>query len=58
MADQEMFRVFNCGIGMVVVLAQADAEQALASLQAAGEIAYRIGHIRGRRADEAQTSIA
>jgi phosphoribosylformylglycinamidine cyclo-ligase len=57
-ADQEMFRVFNCGIGMVVVLAQADAEQALASLQAAGEIAYRIGHIRSRRAGEAQTRIA
>src|SRR5689334_2499152 len=57
-ADQEMLRVFNCGIGMVVVLAHADAERALAALQAAGEMAYRIGHIRSRRGDEAQTRIA
>jgi phosphoribosylformylglycinamidine cyclo-ligase len=57
-ADQEMLRVFNCGIGMVVVLAHADAERALAALRAAGETAYRIGHIRSRRGDEAQTRIA
>jgi len=57
-ADQEMFRVFNCGIGMVVVVAEPDAERALASLHAAGETAYRIGHIRSRRGDEAQTRIA
>jgi phosphoribosylformylglycinamidine cyclo-ligase len=56
--DQEMFRVFNCGIGMVVVVAEADAERALASLQAHGETVYRIGHIRSRRGDEAQTRIA
>jgi phosphoribosylformylglycinamidine cyclo-ligase len=57
-ADQEMFRVFNCGIGMVVVVAEAAAARALASLQAAGETAYRIGHIRSRHGDEAQTRIA
>jgi phosphoribosylformylglycinamidine cyclo-ligase len=57
-ADQEMLRVFNCGIGMVVVLAHADAERALAALRAAGETAYCIGHIRSRRGDEAQTRIA
>ena len=57
-ADQEMFRVFNCGIGMVVVVAEPEAERALTSLHAAGETAYRIGHIRSRRGDEAQTRIA
>jgi phosphoribosylformylglycinamidine cyclo-ligase len=57
-ADQEMFRVFNCGIGMAVVVAEPDAERALASLNASGERAYRIGRIRGRTGDEAQTRIA
>ncbi len=36
-ADAEMHRVFNCGIGMVVVVAQADAGRAIELLQAAGE---------------------
>ena len=57
-ADQEMFRVFNCGVGMVVVLAETDCERALALLRAAGETAYRIGRIRSRRGDEALTRIA
>jgi hypothetical protein len=31
-AEQEMYRVFNCGIGMVVIVAEADADRAMASL--------------------------
>ncbi|MDO8706501.1 MAG: phosphoribosylformylglycinamidine cyclo-ligase [Sulfuricaulis sp.] len=41
----EMYRTFNCGIGMVLVLDAANAEKALQSLQAAGESASIIGHI-------------
>jgi phosphoribosylformylglycinamidine cyclo-ligase len=41
----EMFRTFNCGVGMVACIAAADAERTLAQLAAAGETAWLIGHI-------------
>ncbi len=52
-----MHRVFNCGIGMVVVVAAQDAEGASALLRQAGETAWRIGTIRARRPGEAQTVV-
>ncbi|KAB2854013.1 MAG: phosphoribosylformylglycinamidine cyclo-ligase, partial [Bauldia sp.] len=45
-ADAEMYRTFNCGIGMVVVVARNDAERALQALCAAGETVQKIGEIR------------
>ena len=57
-ADAEMHRVFNCGIGMVVVVAQSDEAQALKLLRAAGETAWSIGMICRRGADQAQTIVA
>ena len=56
-APQEMYRTFNCGIGMVVVVARKDAEAALKQLNAAGETATVIGSIRARQGDEAQTQV-
>ncbi len=41
----EMYRTFNCGIGMVLAVAPADAEPALKLLQQAGEMAFLIGHV-------------
>jgi len=41
----EMRRTFNCGVGMVVIVDAADADQAIATLQAQGETAWRIGEI-------------
>jgi len=49
-AEGEMHRVFNCGIGMVVIIAESDAARAIASLQAAGETVYRVGRIEARAA--------
>ena len=43
--EAEMHRVFNCGIGMVVVVAAGDAKRATKQLQAAGETVYTIGAI-------------
>jgi len=41
----EMRRTFNCGVGMVIVVAEADADSALRILRDAGESAWRIGDI-------------
>jgi phosphoribosylformylglycinamidine cyclo-ligase len=41
----EMHRVFNCGIGMVLVVADEHADRAVRLLEAAGERAFRIGSI-------------
>ena len=56
-ADAEMHRVFNCGIGMAIVVAAADAAEAIAHLNAAGEQAWQIGAVRARRDGEAQTVV-
>jgi phosphoribosylformylglycinamidine cyclo-ligase len=49
LADREMYRVFNCGIGMVAIVSPADAPRAEALLRAAGETVWRIGTVRRRR---------
>ena len=46
----EMYRVFNCGIGMTLQLARADADRALAMLNSLGQPAHIIGEVqRGNR---------
>lgn len=42
---QEMARTFNCGIGMVAVVAANQADAVAAELEAAGETVHRIGTI-------------
>jgi phosphoribosylformylglycinamidine cyclo-ligase len=44
-AEGEMHRVFNCGIGMVAVVAADAAKRAAGKLRAAGETVYKIGII-------------
>jgi phosphoribosylformylglycinamidine cyclo-ligase len=56
-ADAEMHRVFNCGIGMTVIVSKENADAAMAQLQAAGETVYRIGAIRAREEGQAQTVV-
>ena len=43
--QQEMFRVFNCGIGMAIIVSESDCQKALALLKEADEEANIIGHV-------------
>ena len=44
-SDPEMYRTFNCGIGMVVIVAKEHSEQALQLLAQCGETAQIIGTV-------------
>ena len=56
-SDDEMHRVFNCGIGMVVIVSANDADKAREILSAQGETVYTLGEIRALPADEAPTIV-
>jgi phosphoribosylformylglycinamidine cyclo-ligase len=55
--EAEMHRVFNCGIGMVVIMDQAHAEMAQAILESHHLAVWEIGHIRASAAGEAPTVV-
>jgi len=48
-AREEMLRVFNCGIGMIVVVAPEHAQTAIEILHNAGETVWQIGEIEPRQ---------
>lgn len=53
----EMYRTFNCGVGMIIALPQDQVDAALALLKAEGENAWLIGHIEQAAAGEKQVEI-
>jgi phosphoribosylformylglycinamidine cyclo-ligase len=55
-ADAEMLRTFNCGIGMIVVVAAKDAKTVSSQLKRAGETVVTLGTIRTRKGKEAQVA--
>ncbi|MCJ8303805.1 phosphoribosylformylglycinamidine cyclo-ligase [Shewanella sp.] len=56
-AEFEMYRTFNCGVGMVVALPSDKVDAALELLNAEGEKAWLIGNIAKRNGDEEQVEI-
>ncbi|MER2474714.1 phosphoribosylformylglycinamidine cyclo-ligase [Photorhabdus laumondii] len=53
----EMYRTFNCGVGMVIALPPTAVEQAIELLTAAGEKAWQIGTIATLKEGEQQVVI-
>ncbi|MEZ9510488.1 phosphoribosylformylglycinamidine cyclo-ligase [Vibrio breoganii] len=53
----EMYRTFNCGVGLIVALPQDQAEQAVALLNEEGENAWVIGQIAEANGEEEQVEI-
>ena len=56
-SDDEMHRVFNCGIGMILVVAPEQTNKAIRILESTGETAWEIGQIKSRGADKIPTII-
>ena len=56
-ADAEMVRVFNCGIGMVVIVSTDQADAAIQSLKAEGLHAWTVGEVVERPAGAPQTIV-
>ena len=53
----ELYKTFNCGIGMAVIVAKAHVAQAKQLLEASGETVFEIGIIRAQAAGEAPTVV-
>ena len=56
-ADDEMHRVFNCGIGMVLIVAADQVDAVTATFSAAGETVYQLGEVVEQAEGMAQTVV-
>ena len=56
-AEDEMHRVFNCGIGMVIAVAREQAAGAMALLKSEGELAYEIGFVEAGNPGEPEAMV-
>jgi phosphoribosylformylglycinamidine cyclo-ligase len=56
-SEFEMYRTFNCGVGMIIALPADRVEAALSLLNAEGEQAWLIGEIASRDGEEEQVEI-
>jgi phosphoribosylformylglycinamidine cyclo-ligase len=56
-ADREMYRTLNCGVGMVIAVPASEAENAITLLKAEGGTPWIIGQIADAAADEEQVEL-
>jgi phosphoribosylformylglycinamidine cyclo-ligase len=52
LSEDEMMRVFNCGIGMILIVPREQADDILERLRALGERPYRIGETEAKAPDD------
>jgi phosphoribosylformylglycinamidine cyclo-ligase len=57
-AQTEMYRTFNCGVGMVIAVPAASAENAIKMLNELGESAWKVGYIAARNGAEEQVELS
>jgi phosphoribosylformylglycinamidine cyclo-ligase len=53
-AEGEMRRTFNMGLGLVLAVPPGEIDRAIAALEAAGERAWRVGEVIRRAGDEVE----
>ena len=56
-SEHEMFRTFNCGVGLVLAVSKEDAGRTVEILNSLGEKAWHLGEIKPVLADKAQVTI-
>jgi|TARA_B110000037_G_scaffold123033_1_gene140423 phosphoribosylformylglycinamidine cyclo-ligase len=57
LSNLELYRTFNCGIGMAIIINPRDQKQALKILKDCGEKSFLVGVVKNRISDELQTEI-
>lgn len=55
--DEEMYQVFNCGIGMVLIVDKSSVDEVFAFLNALGETSYILGHVEKLQEGEPQVQL-
>ncbi len=51
-SEEEMFRIFNCGIGLVLIVPESQVQEILLVLKGLKENAFVIGHIEAKKKEE------
>ena len=57
-AYHEMYRTFNCGIGMILIVHHADKNEIISVLKKTGETVYELGKVRSRQNNENQCCLS
>ena len=55
--DRELLTTFNAGVGMVLLVAEEQADEIVQALEAHGEVAFRLGSVRRRAQGAAAVSL-
>ena len=56
-SEEEMFRIFNCGIGLILIVPESQVQEILLFLEGLKEDAFVIGHIEAKRKEEDESVV-